>query len=116
MVRLGLGRQLGDDAGVGLLAAEQERPHQAGQALDGLGVLTGLHGARVPCAERLERAEQPGVVQSSRAHSSERLFSTGVPVSATRAGDGIVRSALAVAEKGFLMCCASSATTMPQVW
>ncbi len=40
----------------------------------------------------------PGVVQSRRAHSSERLFSTGVPVSATRAGDGIVRRAFAVAE------------------
>ena len=58
---------------------------------------------------------RPGVVQSSSAHSSERLFSTGVPVSATRAGVGIVRSAFAVAEYGFLTCCASSATTMPQV-
>ncbi len=56
----------------------------------------------------------PGVVQSSSAHSSERLFSTGVPVSATRAGAGIVRRAFAVAELGFLTCCASSATTMPQ--
>ncbi len=57
---------------------------------------------------------RPGVVQSSRAHSSERLFSTGVPVRATRAGAGMVRRALAVAECGFLTCWASSATTMPQ--
>ncbi len=57
----------------------------------------------------------PGVVQSSSAHSSERLFSTGVPVSATLAGAGTVRSAFAVAECGFLTCCASSATTMPQL-
>ena len=57
----------------------------------------------------------PGVVQSSSAQSSERLFSTGVPVRATRAGAGIVRRALAVAEYGFLTCWASSATTMPQL-
>ncbi len=53
------------------------------------------------------------MVQSRRAHSSERLFSTGVPVRATLAGAGISRSALAVAENGFLTCCASSATTIP---
>ncbi|CAM5432029.1 hypothetical protein SRIMM317S_05615 [Streptomyces rimosus subsp. rimosus] len=54
---------------------------------------------------------RPGVVQSRTAHSSDRLFSTGVPVSATRAPAGRVRSALAVAENGFFTCWASSATT-----
>ena len=55
----------------------------------------------------------PGVAQSRIAQSSVRLFSTGVPVSATRAADGTVRRARAVAERAFLTCCASSATTSP---
>ncbi len=60
------------------------------------------------------RPSRPGVVQSRIAHSSVRLFSTGVPVRATRAREGIVRNCLAVAACGFLTCCASSMTTMPQ--
>ncbi len=53
------------------------------------------------------------MVQSRIAHSSDRLFSTGVPVSATRARAPIERSSRAVAEYGFFTCWASSATTMP---
>ena len=56
----------------------------------------------------------PGITQSRIAHSSVRLFSIGVPVSATRTGLGILRSALAVEERAFLTCCASSATTRSQ--
>jgi hypothetical protein len=56
---------------------------------------------------------RPGVVQSRIDHSSTRSFSTGVPVSATRAADGMRRSAAAVPDAGFFTCCASSATTRP---
>ena len=51
------------------------------------------------------------MAQSRIAQSSVRLFSTGVPVSATRQRDSIVRRLRAVEEVAFLMCCASSATT-----
>ena len=68
-------------------------------------------------AQRLRNASRlpssPGVAQSRIAQSSVRLFSTGVPVSATRAPCGIARSALAVVERAFLTCWASSATTRP---
>ncbi|CAM5370223.1 hypothetical protein STANM309S_02910 [Streptomyces tanashiensis] len=77
-------------------------------------------GSRPPstaAANRVRNAPRPpsspGVVQSRIAHSSERLFSTGVPDSATRARAPMVRSCRAVAEYGFLTCCASSATTSP---
>ena len=55
------------------------------------------------------------MAQSRMAQSSVRLFSTGVPVSATRAVPGMARSALAADEAGFFTCWASSATTSPQV-
>ncbi len=56
----------------------------------------------------------PGITQSSTDHSSVRLFSIGVPVSATRTSLGTLRSALAVPERAFFTCWASSATTMSQ--
>ncbi len=55
---------------------------------------------------------RPGVVQSSRAHRSERRFSTGVPGRAKRARAGMVRMARAVRDSGFLMAWASSATNI----
>ena len=55
----------------------------------------------------------PGIAQSRIAHSSVRSFSTGVPVSATRAWLVRVRSIRAVAARGFFTCWASSATTTP---
>ena len=81
------GGQLGRDAGVGLAAAQQERADQ-------LGELRAPWSARRPhsigagpdLAEGVAAAEQPGVAQSRIAQSSVRLFSTGVPVSATRRG------------------------------
>lgn len=122
MVGLRLGRQFGGDARVGLLAAQEEGPDQAGEPFDRFvvgepGGRTGvLDDTGVPGPERLEGAEQSGVVQSSRAQSSERLFSTGVPVRATLAGAGMVRSAFAVEDWGFFTCWASSATISPQPW
>jgi hypothetical protein len=59
----------------------------------------------------LRLPSRPGTAQSRIDQSSVRSFSTGVPVSATRAVLGMVRSARAAAEREFLMCCASSATT-----
>ena len=50
----------------------------------------------------LRLPSRPGVAQSRIAQSSVRLFSTGVPVSATRAAEGIVRSARAVEDAGVL--------------
>ena len=67
-----------------------------------------------PCGTRCGCRAGPGVAQSRIAHSSVRLFSTGVPVSATRARLGIDRSARAVEERAFLTCWASSATTRSQ--
>ncbi len=115
MVGLGLGRQLGRDAGVGLAAAQQERPDQVGE-LPRLGRRRRrTRSARPrPCGRRCGCRAGPGIAQSRIAQSSVRLFSTGVPVSATRAVLGIVRSALAVEERAFLTCCASSATTRSQ--
>lgn len=63
MVGLRLGRQLGDDPGIGLAAAQQEGPHEPGEPLDGLLVLdllVVLDRAGVPGAEGLERAEETG--------------------------------------------------------
>jgi hypothetical protein len=48
------------------------------------------------------------------AQSSDRLFSTGVPVSAMRLRPGMRRSSRAVLDSAFLTICASSATTRSQ--
>ena len=70
-------------------------------------------GAAHTLRKALRLPSRPGIAQSRIAHSSVRLFSTGVPVSATRAALGMVRSARAVEDWAFLTCCASSATTRP---
>ena len=115
LVGLGLGRQLGRDAGVGLAAAQQERPDEPGEPLGDARV------ARPPRSARAQRcAELPRACRAARAWSSRgsptarRGCSPRVPVSATRASAGIVRSAWAVPTSGFFTCCASSATTRPQ--
>ncbi len=60
VVGLGLGRQLGGDAGVGLAAAQQERADQVGE-LPGLRLVHARLDRRGPDpAERLPAAEQPG--------------------------------------------------------
>ncbi len=59
-VGLGLGRQVGDDVGVGLAPAQEERPHQAGEVLGGVGVAVAFHPHRHLTPEAVERAEQAG--------------------------------------------------------
>ena len=80
-------------------------------------VTAGSTPASTWAAHRLRNASRlpssPGVAQSRIAHSSVRLFSTGVPVIAIRAPCGIERSARAVEDRAFFTCCASSATTSP---
>ena len=71
-------------------------------------------GAAQTLRKALREPSSPGVAQSRIAQSSVRLFSTGVPVSATRHRDAMVRRLRAVEEVAFLMCCASSATTRSQ--
>ena len=71
-------------------------------------------GAAHTLRNALRLPSRPGVAQSRIDQSSVRLFSTGVPVSATRARLGIDRSARAVEERAFLTCWASSATTRSQ--
>src|SRR5690606_20362140 len=58
-VGLGLGRQFGRDAGGGLAAARQERPHQPRQPLARCGA-AGLDGPGPAGAEAGQRAEQAG--------------------------------------------------------
>ena len=112
VVGVGPGRQLGGDAGVGLAAAQQERRDQLAEPGGHRRVDARLDRRRpVPGGRRCGCRAGPGVAQSRIDHSSVSSFSTGVPVSATRAADGIVRSSRAVAERGFLTCWASSATT-----
>ena len=53
----------------------------------------------------------PGFTKSAMDHSSRRRFSTGVPDSARRTEARTFLAANVVAASGFLMFCASSATT-----
>ena len=57
-VRLGLARQFGRDAGVGLPAPQQERPDQGGEPGGRVGVAVPLDRHRHPAGERLQVAEQ----------------------------------------------------------
>ncbi len=56
----------------------------------------------------------PGFTQSRIAHSSDRRFSTGVPVRAMRCPARSLRTARADRVAGFLTNCASSSTTVDQ--
>ena len=112
VVGLGLGRQLrarcrgrtcGGAAGTARSGRRTAGPWSA-RTPDSIGAAHTLRKA-------LRLPSSPGVAQSRIAQSSVRLFSTGVPVSATRAALGIARSARAVEDRAFLTCCASSATT-----
>ena len=112
VVGLGLGRQLGGDARGRTCAGA------AGTARSGRRTAapwSARRPASIGAAHTLRKAlrlpRSPGIAQSRIAHSSVRLFSTGVPVSATRAALGIVRSAREVEDCAFFTCCASSATT-----
>ncbi len=57
----------------------------------------------------------PGLQKSRMLRSSDRRFSTGVPVSATRCADFSERTALDTLVPEFLICCASSKVTRCQV-
>ena len=65
----------------------------AGSSPDSIGAAQTLRNAS-------SEPSRPGVVQSRIAQSSVRWFSTGVPVSATRAREPIARRLRAVAEVG----------------
>ena len=59
----------------------------------------------------LRPPSSPGLMKSKMLQRSLILFSTGVPVSASRRGETTERSALLCPEPGFLIACASSAIT-----
>lgn len=60
----------------------------------------------------LRLPSRPGTSQSQSAHSSWRLFSSGVPVSARRWRTRIYRMRFATAEAGFFTAWASSSTAV----
>ena len=64
-------------------------------------------------AELLAEPSMPGLTQSRIAHSSDKRFSTGVPVSAMRWPACSLRTARPIVA-GFLTNCASSRTTVAQ--
>ena len=97
------GRTCGGAAGTGRSGRRTVAPW-SGSRPDSIGPAHTLRKA-------LRLPSRPGIAQSRIDHSSVRSFSTGVPVSATRAALGMVRSARAAADCEFLTCWASSATT-----
>ena len=60
----------------GLTSVPQRAPRLRGHRI--------ARSARRTASERFQRAEEPGLRNSMIDHSSDRRFSTGVPVSATR--------------------------------
>ena len=112
VVGLGLGRQLGSDARDRTCAAAAGTGRSGRRTAGPWWARAPTRSGRPrPCGRRCGCRADPGTAQSRIDQSSVRSFSTGVPVSATRAVLGMVRSARAAADREFLMCWASSATT-----
>ena len=115
VVGLRLGRQFGGDARVGLLAAQQERPDQPGQAL---GAPPGPRRSPRRAAWRARNVfsgpSSPG--SSSRAAPTARRGCSPPGCRSARRGPaaGWCAAPSPSPTYGFLTCCASSATTMPQ--
>ena len=114
VVGLGLGRQLGRDARVGLAAAQQERADQVGELAGLLLVHARLDRRGPDLAEGVAAAEQAGdrPVEDRPQLGQVVLDGRAGQGDAGGAGDGAQRAG--GRGGGFLTCCASSATTSPQ--
>ena len=89
VVGLGLRRQLGRDAGSDLRRRSRNGPIRSANCRALVGSCTpDSMGAAQTLRKALRLPSRPGIAQSRIAQSSVRLFSTGVPVRATRAGAG----------------------------
>ena len=116
VVGLGLGRQLGRDAGVGLAAAQQERPDQPGQPLGRRRVVAALDGlARQRGGTCVSGPSSPGVVQSRmRPQLGQVVLHRGAGQRDPGGAPGSCAAPWRCRSSGFLTCWASSATTRPQ--
>ena len=103
-----LGGQIAGDFRIGLGAAEDKRTDHPAELLAAILVEQFFDRDGESLAEIAGEPSKPGLSTSMIDQSSERWFSIGVPVRATRRGEISERIAMLEAAEGFLIFCASS--------